>query len=541
MDFFTRPSFLTKVPGNKSDKLAKGQQARTGKGGEKRKRGTTPKTRKGRKPATSCRHDNQTNFTEENKMALAINTNIASINAQRNLNKSQAPLQTAMQRLSSTLRINSAKDDAAGLAIATRMLSQARGLSQAVRNANDGISVAQTAEGALEEVGTSLQRIRELAVQSAHGMYTSAERNAMNAEAQQLVAEINRIADQTRFSTVNLLDGTFGTKGLQVGAQANETINISLGSVRSASILGAYTTSGTTVTSAPFVSGDVTFTTGGNLFTVGASLAGDTTLGQTTDSAWSKAQAINLLSAASGIGATALDTGVVGTALTNVVAADIGVSFTINSKVVSYALSAGQTANAQLAALKDAVNAAGAGVAATIAGNQIVLTGAGGVNIDIAGLSTAETAVTGLADATGASAHRSRISLVSNSSYTIGGTAPAKAGFSAGAATLGVGAVDISTDTGANLAIAAVDRAIGTVSTSRSDIGAVLNRLESTVRNLENVVENVTAARSRIMDADFAAETANLTKAMIMQQAGISVLSQANNLPQNVMALLGGR
>ncbi len=474
-------------------------------------------------------------------MALAINTNIASINAQRNLNKSQAPLQTAMQRLSSTLRINSAKDDAAGLAIATRMLSQARGLSQAVRNANDGISVAQTAEGALEEVGTSLQRIRELAVQSAHGMYTSAERNAMNAEAQQLVAEINRIADQTRFSTVNLLDGTFGTKGLQVGAQANETINISLGSVRSASILGAYTTSGTTVTSAPFVSGDVTFTTGGNLFTVGASLAGDTTLGQTTDSAWSKAQAINLLSAASGIGATALDTGVVGTALTNVVAADIGVSFTINSKVVSYALSAGQTANAQLAALKDAVNAAGAGVAATIAGNQIVLTGAGGVNIDIAGLSTAETAVTGLADATGASAHRSRISLVSNSSYTIGGTAPAKAGFSAGAATLGVGAVDISTDTGANLAIAAVDRAIGTVSTSRSDIGAVLNRLESTVRNLENVVENVTAARSRIMDADFAAETANLTKAMIMQQAGISVLSQANNLPQNVMALLGGR
>jgi flagellin len=445
----------------------------------------------------------------------------------------------AMERLSSTLRINSAKDDAAGLAIATRLNSQIRGLSQAVRNANDGISIAQTAEGAMDEVITALQRVRELSVQSAHGIYTSAERNAMNSEAQQLLGEINRISAETRFSTVKLLDGSFGTRGMHVGALANEVINMRLTSVHTNDILGArFTTTGAAVTADALLANDVTITTGGNTFNIGASAAGVVSQGQTIDSAWAKAQAINAQSSLTGVTATALDTVRAGAAVVaNIGVGGLTVSFTVNAQTVSYALAEGATPAVQLAALRDAVNSANAGVTAAIAGNQIVLTGAGGVNIAIADLSAAEEAATGLTNIT----TRSSINLASGTTYTIGGANPGRAGLTAGAAIQGLGGVDISTSTGANQAIGSIDTAIATVTSARGDVGAVLNRLESTVRNLENVVQNITASRSRIMDADFAAETANLTKSMIMQQAGISVLSQANTLPQNVLALLGGR
>jgi len=275
-------------------------------------------------------------------MALTINTNVASLNAQRNLGASQSSLQTSMQRLSSGLRINSAKDDAAGLAISDRMTSQIRGLNQAVRNANDGISLAQTAEGALQETTNLLQRMRELAVQSSNGTNTSSDRASLDAEFQQLTAEIDRIAGNTSFNSQNILDGTFASGSevvFQVGADGGQTISVAI--------------------------------------------------------------------------------------------ADAGISG------------------------------------------------------------------------------------------------------------LGVNSNDVKTFSAAQAAISAIDSAISTVDTIRGDLGAVQNRLESTIANLSNVSENVSAARSRILDADIAQETSNMTKFNILQQAGTSILAQANQAPQLALSLLG--
>jgi flagellin len=283
-------------------------------------------------------------------MALTINTNIGSLNAQRNLGKSQASLANSMQRLSSGLRINSAKDDAAGLAISDRMTSQIRGMNQAARNANDGISMAQTAEGALGEVTNILQRMRELSVQSANASNSSADRSSLNSEFSQLKEEIDRIADTTQFNGKTLLDGTFKSGSaavFQVGANANQTISIAIG------------------------------------------------------------------------------------------------------------------------------NSGGANISAL---------GSGAVNVSAVGISTA--------------AH-------AQSSITV------------------------------------LDLAISDVDTMRGALGAVQNRFESTIANLNNVSENLSAARSRILDADIAQETSNMTKMNILQQAGVSILSQANQTPQLALSLLG--
>ncbi len=275
-------------------------------------------------------------------MALTINTNIASLNAQRNLGSSQSMLNTSLQRLSSGLRVNSAKDDAAGLAISDRMTSQIRGLNQAARNANDGISMAQTAEGALQEVTNILQRMRELAVQSSNGTNSSDDRASLNAEVTQLKAEIDRIANNTKFNGKVILSGAFSAAGLvfQVGADKGEIVSVKV---------------------------------------------------------------------------------------------------------------AGATANK-----------------------------------------------------------------------------------------LAISTTTVDTFTNAQTAIGAVDAAIKTIDTIRGDLGAVQNRLESTISNLQNVSENISAARSRILDADVAQETSNLTKANILQQAGVSVLSQANQSPQLALSLLQG-
>lgn len=268
-----------------------------------------------------------------------INTNMLSLNAQRNLSTSQTSLATALQRLSSGLRINSAKDDAAGLAISERFTAQIRGLNQAVRNANDGISLAQTAEGAMAEVTNNLQRIRELAVQSANATNSASDRASLQAEVAQLLEEIDRVADQTTFNGTALLDGSFTSATFQVGANAGETITVAV------------------------------------------------------------------------------------------------------------------TVDANVAAL-----------------------------------------------------------------FT---TSP-----------------DISTDTGASAAITAVDAALDSINSARAEFGAIQNRFESVIANLTTAAENLTASRSRIRDADFATETAALTRAQILQQAGIAILAQANAAPQNVLALL---
>jgi len=378
-------------------------------------------------------------------MPQTINTNIMSLNAQRNLNTSQNALATSVERLSSGLRINSAKDDAAGLAIAERMTSQIRGLNQAVRNANDGISLAQTAEGALGEISNNLQRIRELAVQSANATNSASDRAALDAEAQQLVEEIDRVANQTSFNGTNLLDGSFTTQSFQVGANVNETIDIS-------AIVDANTAA----------------------------------LGETT-----KAQV-------SGAAATAF------TAITDG-------HLTINGTSVG-AIAAETTAAGRAEQIINAVNSVAdtTGVYATFdTATTVTLTSESNITVAHAGASST-VATTGLTAAT------------TNTSTTTGFTGLA-----------------VTTVSGAELALQSMDSALTAVNDARATLGAVQNRFESTIANLSTTAENLTAARSRIQDADFAAETANLTRTQILQQAGTAMVAQANSLPQSVLSLLG--
>ncbi|SFU27389.1 flagellin [Nitrosomonas eutropha] len=382
-------------------------------------------------------------------MPQVINTNIASLNSQRNLNSSQNALNTALNRLSSGLRINSAKDDAAGLAISERMTSQIRGLNQAARNANDGISLAQTAEGALSEIGNNLQRIRELAVQSRNATNSNDDRAALQKEAAQLKAEINRVASQTSFNGTKLLDGSFSNKVFQVGANVGETISIA----------------------------SITNATSANL----------------------------------GTSSVAQVTGVAATAFTAITAGDL----TINGVSVG-AIAADTNAANRASNIMNAINSYSSqtGVYATIlssAPEQLVLTNSGSVtatpNIVIAGAATAAT--TGL---------------------TAGTTAPTTS--------TGFAALDVSSEAGADTAITTMDAALKAVNSARADLGAIQNRFGSVVTNLQTASENLSASRSRIQDTDFAAETAALTRAQIMQQAGVAMLAQANALPNNVLSLL---
>ena len=385
-------------------------------------------------------------------MAQVINTNIASLNAQRNLNVSQSSLATSLQRLSSGLRINSAKDDAAGLAISNRFTAQINGMNTAARNANDGISLAQTAEGALGEITNNLQRIRELAVQSRNATNSASDRAALNTEAQQLKQEIDRVASTSAFNGVKLLDGSFSAQSFQVGANVGETITISSLTNAGSSALGT---------------SSVAQVTGGAASAFTAITAGDLT--------------INGIS----VGAIGVDTNAANRATS------------IMSAINSYA---GQT-----------------GVYATILSSsptQVVLTNSGSVpatpNVVVAFAgASATTATTGLTAATS--------------------TAVASTGFAA---------LDISSSGGADTAITQMDAALQAVNTGRATLGALQNRFSSVVANLQTAAENLSASRSRIQDTDFAAETANLTRSQILQQAGTAMLAQANALPQNVLSLL---
>ncbi|MFT5176123.1 MAG: flagellin [Gammaproteobacteria bacterium] len=380
-------------------------------------------------------------------MPAVVNTNIMSLNAQRNLNNSQNALATSIQRLSSGMRINSAKDDAAGLAISERMTAQIRGLNQAVRNSNDGISLAQTAEGALSEISNNLQRIRELAVQSANGTNNSSDRAALDAEAQQLVAEIERVANQTAFNGTSLLDGSFASVAFQVGANVNETITI-------ASIVDA------------------------NVANLGT-----TTKAQTT-----------------------------GAAATGFAVAIVDGDFTVNGTSIG-AVAAAASATERASQMRDAVNAV-ADTTGVYATNDTATT----VTL------TSDATIAVVAATTG---------VVANSGFsTATGSATA-------ATTTGFTGLAITTAPGANTAIASMDAALDAVNGARATLGAVQNRFESTIANLSSTSENLSAARSRIQDADFAAETASMTRGQILQQAGTAMVAQANSLPQSVLSLLG--
>jgi len=374
-----------------------------------------------------------------------INTNVMSLNAQRNLSTSGAELATSLQRLSSGMRINSAKDDAAGLAISQRFTTQIRGMDQAARNANDGISLSQTAEGAMGEIGNNLQRIRELAVQSRNATNSATDRAALNAEAQQLKSEIDRVASQTNFNGVKLLDGSFANQAFQVGANQGETISVTSIVNANSTALGTYSRASVTGSAASAF----TAVTAGDLTINGTSVGGIAADTSATERAGSVRDAINSVSDTTGV-------------------------YAINDTATTVTL-----------------------VSTT---QDIVVAHAG---------ASSTAAITGLAAATT--------------------TRTASTGFSS---------LDISTTSGADAAMQSMDAALGAINTARANMGAIQNRFTSVVANLSTTSENLSAARSRIQDADFAKESAQLSRNQILQQAGTAMLAQANQSTQGVLSLL---
>lgn len=448
-------------------------------------------------------------------MPQIINTNLFSLNAQRNLNTTQSALQTSLQRLSSGLRVNSAKDDAAGLAIAERFTAQIRGLNQAIRNANDGISFSQTAEGALSTATNALQRIRELAVQSANDTNSSTDRQALNNEVQQLAAEINRIANSTQFNGANILDGTSSSLVFQVGANQNQTISVNGVDARG-EILGArVSVSGTidqTAIDATIAADDIVIQ--GISVDLSGLSAGDTTA--------AIANAINQVTAQTGVQAqlnTTVTTGDIA------VAAGTG---TINGVQVALTGTAATDV--------DTINALSAqtGVTAAVSGANITLSNTDGAAIAVGG-----------ANLNGGAAETFRAGITLGgqvgTAFTAAGTFAVETGqtaLGASQADQTVNGTDVLTQSSSTSALLTVDFALQQINTLRSELGAVQTRFESTISNLQITVENLTAARSRIQDADFAAETASLTRSQILQQAGLAIVAQANALPQNVLSLL---
>lgn len=375
-------------------------------------------------------------------MVMSVNTNVLSLTAQRSMMSTQKDLSTSIERLSTGLRINSAKDDAAGLAIGERFTSSIRGGTVAQRNANDGISFAQTAEGALDVIGSNLQRIRELAVQSLNDSNTDADRAAIDQEVKALKAEVDRIAKDTTFNGRNILDGSLGTMKFQIGAERGQTLDISGKNARASELGQTYsvTTSDDAVT-------DQDYTTVGT--------ANDLTL--------------------------------------NGVAVDLS----------------GVTTRQGLV---DAINnvMSDSGVQATLsATNELELSDASGTATTIAGTAALLAAVELDATDGGVDDFRS------------------------------VSEISVATRDTANTALAAIDTAIDQITAMRADLGATQNRFENVIEVAGVQIENLSNARSRIQDADFAAETANLTRAQILQQAGLASLAQANSSPQAVLSLLG--
>jgi flagellin len=482
-------------------------------------------------------------------MAQVINTNISSLNAQRNLTTSQSSLATSLQRLSSGLRINSAKDDSAGLAISQRFTSQIRGSEQAARNANDGISLAQTAEGDLEQIGNNLQRIRELAVQAANATNSASDRQSINSEATQLILEIDRVAGASNFNGVKLLDGSFTSQTFQVGANNTSNDQITINSIASAKAsslgVGSGTSYSTSLAGAVITSG-AALTTGGltiNGYQVGASSSDGVSTTNATGSAIAKANAINAVSGQTGVTAS-----VRASTLTNTATVAGGAfSLVVNGVTIAGTATANASVGAsEIAAAFNAVSSQ-TGVTATVnsaAPTTYTLTAADGRNIDI----TATTAgSTGSATATTYGAITLSATSTTAGGITLGGTQATAAiiGSAAGAA-LGTitstvnaaSSINLTSISGAQSALATLDSAISTINNSRGSLGAFQNRFASTVASLGTTTENLTAARSRIVDADFAKETANLTRTQILQQAGTAILSQANQLGQGVLSLL---
>ena len=490
-------------------------------------------------------------------MAQVINTNIASLNAQRNLDQSQSALQVSLQRLSSGLRINSAKDDAAGMAISTRMTAQIRGLNQATRNANDGISLSQTAEGSLNAISDNLQRVRELAIQSANATNSASDRASMDAEAAQLVAEITRVAGTTQFNGVNLLDGSFTSQAFQVGANANQTISVSSIADSRATALGSNILNGL---GSVVGAGGVGVTkaaaadlTGGNTVAIEAGLT-ITTLNGGTTAAFGYAALADAKAVAAAINTNAAGVGVTATASNTASLSGVSiagtVSFTLNGSAISAAVADPTDLTALMGAINGAQGSTGVVASFTSSSTKAGLTLSTTDGRDISILNYANTGAVGatavfsgvtLTDGGTDSSIKSGSVSLNSSKGTItlaGANTDVFTSATQSSAFSSLASVSLTSAANAQLAIAVVDAALGQVNVSRGDLGAYQNRFTSAVANLQTTAENLTASRSRIQDADFAAETAAMTRGQIMQQAGTAILAQANSLPNTVLSLL---
>jgi flagellin len=489
-------------------------------------------------------------------MALTINTNVMSLNAQRNLSTSGTQLATSLQRLSSGLRINSAKDDAAGLAISDRMTTQITGLNQAVRNANDGISLAQTTEGALQEVTNNLQRIRELAVQSANATNSNSDRAALDQEVQQRIAEIDRIATQTSFNGRKVLDGSFGGATFQVGANVGETISLSLStsvkataigqvaSTQSGDMSGLFATGATAATAGKYVSGTITagdYSTTNKVFTVDGTTV---TLNQDYTTTGVAQIATDIGTA---LGANYSVTQAAGA----ITIAKVATGAASTAPVIAGADAAFITTGGAATAGADAV--AGTPASLTLAsGDFTVKLGANGTAVDLAGTYASGQALADAINSKVSGVYASfdttanKLSISGGDTITLAGNKAGTGTGNLGFATLtnnvagSLNTQNVLTTAGANSAIQSVDAALTSVSSLRSTLGAIQNRFQSTINSLQAVSENLSASRSRILDTDFAAETANLTRAQILQQAGTAMVAQANSAPQSVLSLLKG-
>ena len=500
-------------------------------------------------------------------MAAVINTNIASLNSQRNLSTSQSALSTSLQRLSSGLRINSAKDDAAGLAISDRMTSQIRGMTQATRNANDGVSLAQTAEGALSSSGDILQRIRELAVQSSNSTNSSSDRQALQTEVTQLNSELNRIATTTSFNGQALLDGTMGTANFQVGADANQLISASGANfltntygnnrIENDAVAAATTTT---------VASNKAITINGKLGSATYTTATADPVGPPVvlaDTAKSIAAGINQKTSATGVTATAKTEAnlelVAGSYSFQIASDNDG---TKNPVTVSFDVGGSAASATDFAAGINAINAQSAKTGVTAQYDTkiggIKLTNSAGSDIAITNASTATsppalkvntykadgTKLVGIAaSAKGdVAVANGTVTFDSDSSFSVDDAGSGlKLNASGAASTLkSVASLDVTTFDGAQLALKIADAALSTVNSQRAQYGALQSRFSSAISNLQSTTENLSASRSRIVDTDFAAETASLTRGQILQQAGTAMLAQANSLPNGVLSLLRG-
>ena len=495
----------------------------------------------------------------------SVNTNVGALAAQSNMLKNQKAMEDAMARLSSGLRLNSASDDAAGVSISERMESQIRGLSMAIRNSQDAQNLIDTVEGAHVEINASLQRLRELAVQSANDTNSGIDRSFLKAEATQLISEINRIVDQTEWNGMKVLNGLFDSKQFQVGIDQTQDIIVDVADVGANSI-GAHVINGvgqgTAAAAAAAANGlDDSLTINGYL----GSKAIDPASGA---SAKAIVDLVNAQTENTGVDAKAVSHAVFG----GVSAAGV-VSLTIGED--------GSTASAQtvtatvtttdLSNLRDAINSVSGATgvtASSLAGSQaslllkdadghdIVLsnyanTGAAsatatvqGYDFDGAAAATGEDATSLIEGSTDSVTVAGNIKLTSSETFDLTATAAKMFGGSGSTSTSfnsslnAVGAINIGTVAGAESALDVIDGAINKINDQRSSLGAVSNRLDKTINNLTNIVENTTESRSHINDADFAAETTNLTKAQILNQAATSMLAQANASKQSILALL---